>query len=95
VRHVRSVSFLAEVGETGVYRRAMDESRKFGPKSPEHPGVGALCPACRQPIRAGDYTTLVALGPGDDPEEREAARAGRFYNAVALEVHWACATGHE
>jgi hypothetical protein len=28
-----------------------------------------------------------------DSEEREKAREGRFYNAVAVEVHWACASG--
>lgn len=73
----------------------MDESRKFGPKSPEHPSVGKECPACRHPFLVGDYTTLIALGPGDDPEEREKARVGRPYIAVGVEVHWACATGHE
>lgn len=66
--------------------------KKMGPKS-----AGALdgrvCPACREPFREGDYTTLVALGPGGDSEARERAREGRPYNAVALEVHWACCTG--
>lgn len=71
----------------------MGHGRKFGPKSADHPSVGELCPACRQPFAAGDFTTLIALGPGEDKEEREAARADRPYNAVAVEVHWACATG--
>lgn len=53
------------------------------------------CPVCGVTFQVGDYTTLVALGPGGSPEEREKARTGRPYNAVALEVHWACATGHE
>lgn len=67
----------------------------FGPKAVDHPSVGEECPACHQPFAAGDYTTLIALGPGGDLEERAQARAGGIYNAVALEVHYACATGVE
>lgn len=68
---------------------------RFGPKRADHPSVGANCPACNVPFKEGDHTTLVSLGPGDDPESRQKAAAGRPYNAVALEVHWACATGSE
>jgi hypothetical protein len=64
--------------------------RKFGPKSEDHPSVGRECPACHKVFAAGDFTTLVALGPGDDPEAQERAREGRVYNAVAVEVHWTC-----
>lgn len=71
----------------------MDDSRKFGPKTEDHPSVGRPCPACQEPFKAGDYTTLTALGPGADEENRKRAREGRSYNAVAVEVHWACATG--
>lgn len=69
------------------------EEPKFGPKSDGHPSVGKECPACHKPFKAGDYTTLITLGPGDDPETQELARAGRPYNAVAVEIHWACAGG--
>jgi hypothetical protein len=69
------------------------EPRKYGPKAPDHPSVGAPCRACGGELAAGDFTTLVALGPGEDEEARNRARAGRPYNAVALEVHWACAIG--
>ena len=68
-------------------------SRRFGPKSANHPSVGNACPACSVPFKVGDYTALVSVGPGDDEEEQEKARTGRPYNAVAVEVHWACATG--
>lgn len=68
---------------------------RFGPKQPGHPSVGEQCPACHRPFVAGDYTTLVELGPGDDPEQRAKASAGGVYTAVALEVHYACATGDE
>lgn len=71
----------------------MEHARKFGPKSADHPSIGAPCGACRQPFAAGDFTTLIALGPGADSEAQEARRNGRAYNAVAIEVHWACATG--
>lgn len=69
--------------------------RAFGPKRPDHPGIGRPCPACTVSFVAGDYTTLVALGPGDDPEARARAVAGRAYNAVAVEVHFACVFGRE
>lgn len=42
---------------------------------------------------AGSYTTLVVIGPGADPDARERARAGRPYNAAAVEAHWGCVTG--
>lgn len=67
--------------------------RKFGPKSADHPGVGQPCRACNEPFAEGDHTALVMLGPGNDPEAQEKARTGRAYNAVAVELHWACATG--
>jgi len=66
-------------------------SRKFGPKTAGHPSIGMQCAACREPFKEGDYTTLIALGPGDDPEAQRKALEGRAYNAVAVEVHWACA----
>jgi hypothetical protein len=67
--------------------------RKFGPKSADHPSIGADCLACKRPFVAGDWTTLVALGPGDNPEAQERAARGQAYNAVATEVHWVCAGG--
>lgn len=73
----------------------MEGQSAFGPKQEDHPSVGRPCPACKVPFAAGDYTTLVALGPGDDPEARERAVAGRVYNAVAVEVHFACVVGRE
>lgn len=70
-----------------------DDLRKFGPKQAGHPSVGTPCPACHDPFDVGDYTTLVTLGPGNDPEAQERARQGRPYNAVAVEVHYTCAGG--
>ncbi|OHB81204.1 MAG: hypothetical protein A2W31_05180 [Planctomycetes bacterium RBG_16_64_10] len=70
-------------------------SRKFGPKQADHPSAGEKCPACGQPFAVGDFTTLVALGPGDDPDEQKWAREGRPHLSVACEVHWACATGEK
>lgn len=67
--------------------------RKFGPKSAAHPGVDKKCPGCKTSIEAGDFTTLVVIGPGSDPESQERARTGRPYNAVAIEAHWTCVTG--
>lgn len=67
--------------------------RKFGPKSADHPTIGRECPACHVALAVGDYTALVLLGPGSDPEEQQRAREGRAFNAVGIEVHYACATG--
>jgi hypothetical protein len=66
--------------------------RKFGPKSDDAPSIGEPCPACHVPFKVGDYTTLVALGPGDNPEARQLMAQGRPYNAVAVEIHWDCST---
>jgi len=70
-------------------------SRVWGPKDAETVArdakAGRSCPGCQKPFKEGDYTTLVTIGPGDDPEEQEKARAGRPYNAVAVEAHAACA----
>jgi hypothetical protein len=72
-----------------------DEPRKMGPLAEDHWLVGGPCSACQASFKVGDYCTLIALGPGDDPEARARAAAGRPYNAVALPVHWECAVGAE
>lgn len=64
--------------------------RTFGPKQADHPSVGKECPACHEPFRQGDYTTLVPLGPGRDPEQQRRAAQGLPYNAVAVEIHAEC-----
>jgi len=70
-------------------------TRRFPPLAADHPLIGDVCPACGMAFAAGDVTTLTALGPGADPDARAKARAGHAYTAVALPIHWACATGHE
>lgn len=71
------------------------DPRKYPPLKASHPAVGMECKACEQPFVAGDVTTIVPLGPGDDPEERQKAREGRPYNAVGALCHYACVTGDE
>lgn len=71
----------------------MHSERKFGPKKEDNPSIDDECPVCLEKFKVGDYTTLVAIGPGADKEQQERARLGRPYNAVALEAHWACVTG--
>ena len=73
----------------------LDPIRKYGPKIDDHPSVGTKCSACDLPFVAGDYTTLIVIGPGSDKEAQERARLGRPYNAIAVEVHWSCATGEQ
>lgn len=67
--------------------------KKYGPKSKDHPSIGNICQACRKKFKEGDITTLISLGPGDDEEEMEKCRKGKFYNGVGIEVHYSCATG--
>jgi hypothetical protein len=69
---------------------------KMGPLSATHPLVDdEECPACHYAFEEGDHVTLIELGPGPSPDDREAARRGATYTAVAVPVHWACATGEE
>jgi hypothetical protein len=69
--------------------------RKMGPLGKDAPPIGQECPGCKKLFVEGDYVMLITIGPGDDPEQRERCRNNRPYNAVALPVHWACATGEE
>lgn len=64
---------------------------KFGPKLKDHPSIGTLCPACQKPFVEGDYTTLIPLGPGDDPVAQRKSQNRQPYNAIAVEVHFSCA----
>lgn len=48
------------------------------------------CRACHKAIEAGDYFTLIPLGPGDNEEERARMAAGLVYTAVCASVHWGC-----
>lgn len=66
---------------------------KYGPKKKDSPSIGKECQACNKPFVAGDYTTLVALGPGDDAESQQKCVEGRPYNAVAIELHYTCVYG--
>lgn len=71
-----------------------DALRRFGPLIADHSAIGEECLLCEKTFQAGDATTLVPLGPGyDDQEEREKCASGRYYNAIAILVHWSCATG--
>lgn len=79
--------------QSGGEKRGPLELKPIGPKEHDSPTVDRLCVACYRVFRPGDFTTLIPLGPGDDPAEQEDARAGGFYSGVAIEVHWHCATG--
>lgn len=67
--------------------------RKYGPKKEDSPTLGRCCPICNHYLLIGDYTTLIPLGPGEDPQERRKCRLGQFYNAIAIEAHYDCVTG--
>ncbi len=65
--------------------------RRFGPKTAD--AVFGACAACEVAFREGDETALVPIGPGADEESQAKAREGRWYNAVAVEAHYACVMG--
>jgi len=76
-------------------KRTKKEMRRFDPLKEGDPLLKLQCPACRKEFVVGDSVALVPLGPGSSEESRARAREGRPYNAVALPVHWVCATGYE
>lgn len=53
------------------------------------------CPACLQPLLAGQFFTLIPIGPGGDPKKRALARQRVPYDPCFLGVHWACVMGDE
>lgn len=55
-------------------------------------GLG-VCVACRSYFEEGEYSVLIPLGPGDDTEAQEKAKAGQWYNAVAVAIHDTCSGG--
>jgi hypothetical protein len=65
--------------------------RKFNPLPPDHPLIGQQCPGCKSPFIVGDITTLITIGPGNDPEQQKRARNNQPYTAVAIPAHWKCA----
>jgi len=69
--------------------------QKLGPLKADDPSCGKGCPACGGPMKVGDSYALVVLGPGGDPVQRELAREEFPFKAVAVVVHWECATGEE
>jgi hypothetical protein len=88
-------SFATGGYQTRVSKRS--RMRKMGPLAADHPMVEERiqCPGCGKEFKEGEYVTLVAIGPGDDPEARSKARRGLNYNGTAHPAHWACVTGEE
>jgi len=70
-----------------------DLPEKMGPIPSDSTLLNLECRACNERFHEGDSIALVALGPGNDSEEQEKARNNRPYNAVAIPIHYACATG--
>jgi hypothetical protein len=51
--------------------------------------AGEYCPACGDTFDGP--IALVYIGPGDDLESQEQARAGRWHTGMSVAVHAACA----
>jgi hypothetical protein len=80
---------------THSVKRTKQDMRKFEPLTKGDRMLDLVCPGCGHKFQLGDVPALVAIGPGVDTEARARAREGRPYNAVAVPVHWACASGNE
>lgn len=66
-----------------------------GPTLVNPAAVGLPCPACQVELVDGDLVAALPLGPGANPAARAACRSGGPYEAVVIELHWACRTGDE
>lgn len=62
---------------------------RFDPLPDGHSLIGADCPVCERPMRAGDIPALIEIGPAD-AEEQAKADAGRPYNAAGRAAHESC-----
>lgn len=74
---------------------ATEPTAARAPKLVDKRAVGESCPACKVRLDKGDLVAVVVLGPGANPDARAKARNAKSYEAVAIEIHWACATGEE
>ena len=91
-----NVTELLSTGSILVRHRLPASERPEHPFGPRHADATEnICLACRQFFAEGDYSVLVPLGPGDDEEAQEKAAAGQWFNAVAVEIHLACASGQD
>jgi hypothetical protein len=72
---------------------AVSEPGRFEPLTEDHPAVGMICPGCQTALDVGDKPAMVAIGPGDNKEAREKARANRPYTGVAVVCHEECVHG--
>ncbi len=67
----------------------------YGPLPHGDTAIGERCPACSVPFVHRDWVAIVPVGPGGEPHNRAAARAGAQYIPVNVTIHWACHTGHD
>jgi hypothetical protein len=74
---------------------AQQSDSQFGPQPVKDSEIGQPCIACSGLLATGDMVAVRPLGPGASPEARTNARAGLPFEAVTIELHWACATGDE
>lgn len=65
------------------------------PKQVSEQEIGSPCLGCGVALEEGDMVAALRIGPGANPEARAECQAGRPYEAVMADIHWACATGDE
>lgn len=79
------------LGRAFVRHQGACGERMFAPLEHGDALCERACPACEAQFRPGERVVLVPIGPGDSATGRAKARAGAWYNAVALAVHAQCA----
>lgn len=92
---VDGMNMLIHVTEISGYQAPITAPTAPAPAPVSDSEIGVPCPACLVPLATGDMVAVLLLGPGADPVARAAALAGEAYDAVAVEMHWACRTGDE
>lgn len=91
---MRQLIHVSEIEGSGT-PAPIETAGRIGPQLVNDKAVGQACPACKVKLAKGDFVAVVVLGPGADKRARDAARNGKPYEAVAIELHWACATGQD
>jgi hypothetical protein len=98
IRDLDKIIARAEAAEIALIKQGaimMEKDIREWKLKPEHWLIeeSKICPACDERFKADDHITLVAIGPGADPDNRRKCREGRPYIAVSVPAHYACVTG--
>lgn len=92
---VDGMGALIHVSEIDGAQLPVLAALKAGPAEVSPWEIGTPCVACKELLADGDFVAILPLGPGRNPAARLNARSGFPYDALTIELHWACRTGDE